>query len=110
MSVRYKYLLFFFAVFLVVHNVLAQATSPFSRLTLMDHPLKRYAPEQLTMVGTISQEDTILGIVKTPDSSVYTVKPGSALGNNAYVVDVSTKKITVQQNSKMIELTLRKVK
>lgn len=107
---RYKYLLFFFAVFIVVHNVLAQATNPFSRLTSMDHPLKRYAPDQLIMVGTISQDGTILGIVKAPDNSVYTVKPGSQLGNSAYVVDVTAKKITVQQDSKMVDLPLRQVK
>lgn len=107
---RYKYLLFFFAVFVVVHNVLAGTTDPFSRLTLLDHPLKRYAPSQLTMVGTISQDSTILGIVRTPDNNVYTVKPGSQLGNSSYVIEVTNQKITVQQNTQMIELSLRQVK
>lgn len=107
---RYKYLLFFFAVFVAVHNVLAETASPFSRLTFLDHPLKRYAPNQLTMVGTISQDNTILGIVRAPDNNVYTVKPGSQLGSSAYVIDVTNQKITVQQNTQMIELSLRQVK
>jgi Tfp pilus assembly protein PilP len=107
---KYKYLLFFFAIFLVVHDVIAQTTNPFSRLSLAEHPLKGYAPNQLTMVGTISQGDSMLGIVKTPDSHVYTVRPGSRLGNNAFVVDVSNNKITVQQNAQIIELPLRQVK
>ncbi|HEV2613512.1 MAG TPA: pilus assembly protein PilP [Gammaproteobacteria bacterium] len=106
---KYKYLLFFFALFFV-HDVFAQITNPFSRLSVTDHPLRLYSPNQLTMVGTISQDNTILGIVKTPNNQVYTVKPGSQLGNNAYVVDVTTQKITVQQNNQMIELLLRQVK
>ena len=107
---RFKYLLFFFVLFSIGHNVLAQSSDPFSRLSPMDHPLKRYAPAQLTMVGSITQPDNVLGIVRAPDNHVYTVKPGSQLGNSAYVVDVTSKKITVQQNTQMIELTLRTIK
>ena len=110
MCMKYKYLLFFFALFIVVHDVLAQSMNPFSRLSMADHPLRLFSPNQLTMVGTISQDNTILGIVKTPNDKVYTVKLGSQLGNNAYVVDVTTQKITVQQNNQMIELLLRQVK
>ncbi len=91
-------------------NALAEFSNPFLRLTVADHPLKSYSPEQLTMVGSISKEDNILGIVKTPNNDVYTVKPGSQIGSNAYVVDVTTRKITIQQNSQMIELVLRHVK
>lgn len=107
---RFKYLLLFFALFALGHTVLAQPSDPFTRLTWRDHPLKRYAPNQLTMVGSITQESNILGIVRTPDNHVYTVKPGSPLGNNAYVVDVSSKKITIQQSTHMIELTLSNIK
>ena len=107
---RFKYLLFFFVLFAIGHNVLAQSADPFSRLTPLDHPLKRYAPAQLTMVGSITQEENILGIVRAPDNHVYTVKPGSQLGNSAYVVDVTSKKITVQQKTQMIELTLHTIK
>lgn len=107
---RYYYLLFFFTILIVAHNVIAQTASPFTRLNASDHPLVGYAPKQLIMVGTISQNDNLLGIVKTPDNHVYTVKPGSQLGNRSYVVDVTTNKITVQQNTQMIELPLRQVK
>ncbi len=107
MRMRIKYLFIFFLLFAIGHTVFAD---PFSRLTPQDHPLKRYAPDQLKMVGSITQQDNVLGIVRAPDNHVYTVKPGSQLGNSAYVVDVTSKKITVQQQTQMIELTLRNIK
>jgi len=82
---------------------------PFSALSVHAQALKQYSPDELVMVGSISHGNDVLGIVKTPDNSVYTVKPGSEIGNSAYVVNVTPEQITVSQHAKMMALTLRQV-
>lgn len=110
MNFKYVYFIFFLMALFLISTAKANNINPFKRLINFNQPLKLYAPQELTMVGSISHDDGVLGIVRTPDNKVYTVKPGSPVGNSGYVVDVSPKKITVQQNSQMIELPLRQIR
>jgi type IV pilus assembly protein PilP len=45
-------------------------------------PLEAYPLENLKMVGTLQQKDSIFAIVKTPDNNLFRVKQGNYLGQN----------------------------
>lgn len=44
--------------------------------------LERFPLDALRMVGTVEQEQTIFGIVQTPEGVVHRVRPGNYLGKN----------------------------
>ena len=85
------------------------AADPFSALSSDAQVLKHYSANELVMVGTISHGTDLFGIIKTPDDQVYTVKPGSEIGNNGYVLDITSKQITVSENSEITALALQQV-
>lgn len=48
--------------------------------------LENYPLESLKMVGTLSQGKVTYAIIKTPDNSLYRVKPGNHLGQNFGII------------------------
>jgi type IV pilus assembly protein PilP len=45
-------------------------------------PLESFPLESLRMVGTLEQKKEIYALVKTPDTSIFRVKPGNYMGQN----------------------------
>jgi type IV pilus assembly protein PilP len=48
--------------------------------------LESFALETLKMVGTIQQGKVMFAIVKTPENSLYRVKPGNYIGQNFGII------------------------
>lgn len=49
-------------------------------------PLEAYPLENLRMVGTLSQQRDVFGLIKTPDNNLFRVKKGNYLGQNFGVI------------------------
>ena len=45
-------------------------------------PLEAYSLENLKMVGTLQKKKSIFAVVKTPDNTLFRVKPGNYIGQN----------------------------
>ncbi len=45
-------------------------------------PLEAYPLENLKMVGTLEQKKDVYALIKTPDNSLFRIKPGNYLGQN----------------------------
>lgn len=49
-------------------------------------PLENYPLESLKMVGTLARGKVVYALVKTPDGTLYRVRPGNHMGQNFGVV------------------------
>lgn len=48
--------------------------------------LESFTLESLKMVGTLQKDKTIFAIVKTPENSLYRVRPGNYIGQNFGII------------------------
>ena len=61
-------------------------------------PLEQFPLDGLSMVGTLSQEGQLWGLVKTPENVIHRVKEGNYLGQNyGQIKDISAKKIKLSE-------------
>lgn len=61
---------------------IADAEGPGPDLDRPKEELEAYPLDTLRMVGTLSREDSLWGLVKTNDGVIHRVKPGNYLGQN----------------------------
>ncbi|MCS6997042.1 MAG: pilus assembly protein PilP [Casimicrobiaceae bacterium] len=59
-------------------------------LTRRREALEAYPLETLTMVGTIQQGSTTIGLVRTKENRVFQVRPGNYMGQNFGVITAIT--------------------
>ncbi len=59
-------------------------------LTRRKEPLEAYPLENLQMVGTLQQNKTTYGLIKTPDNNLFRVKSGNYLGQNFGLINEIT--------------------
>ena len=66
------------------------------------HPaeeLEAYPLDTLRMVGTLEQENSTLGLVRTPDGVIHRVRTGNYLGkNNGKVIEIMESRIDLTEN------------
>ncbi|NIR28125.1 MAG: pilus assembly protein PilP [Gammaproteobacteria bacterium] len=61
-------------------------------------PLEGYPLDSLRMVGTLSQERELWGLVQSPDGTIYRVQTGNYLGqNNGKIIQIGTNEIAVTE-------------
>jgi len=65
--------------------------------------LESFALESLKMVGTLQKDKTVYAIIKTPENSLYRVRPGNYIGQNfgiiTQVTDSEVKLTEIVQDS-----------
>jgi len=62
-------------------------------------PLESFALETLKMVGMLSQGGKIHAVIKTPDNTIYHVKPGNYLGQNfGLITKITDSEVTLREN------------
>ncbi len=60
--------------------------------------LEGYALDSLRMMGTLEQDETIWGIVRTPDGAIHRVQSGNYLGrNHGKITHISEEKIELTE-------------
>lgn len=60
--------------------------------------LENFALDSLRMMGTLEQDESIWGIVKTPDGSIHRVQTGNYLGrNHGKIIHISEEKIELTE-------------
>ena len=60
--------------------------------------LEGYALDSLRMMGTLEQDETIWGIVRTPDGAIHRVQSGNYMGrNHGKITHISEEKIELTE-------------
>lgn len=61
-------------------------------------PLESYPLSQLHLVGILSQQNKIWGLISSPDGSIYNIEVGQYIGQNyGQVTEITPEKIVVQE-------------
>ncbi len=67
-------------------------------LTRRKEPLEAYPLESLRMVGTLQQNKANYALVKSPDNSLFRVKPGNFMGQNfGLITEISESAIKLKE-------------
>ena len=67
-------------------------------LTRRKEPLEAYPLESLHMVGTLQRNKVNYALVKTPDNSLFRVKPGNFMGQNfGLITEISDSTIKLKE-------------
>lgn len=60
--------------------------------------LEQYSLDSLKMVGTLEQDDTVWGLVETPEGTLYRVRPGNYVGqNNGQITRITEEEIELTE-------------